>query len=131
MTNPTQLIAAAQIIADAGGPKWPEWCDVKTGCVKANVDEVWSTEPEWCYCPPACEAAICWYAGEVQAWGLRTHKAVADISTAEGGRQWKWFVCGNKHISELAESQLEASTALILAVAEAMEGDTDEAIKKK
>lgn len=120
MTN--KLITSITIIESKGGPEFPEYCNLKTECVKAHVDELWSKELEWCHCPPACEYAVIAWAGEVRA----TVGKRIPMNIWFSVNIWWWEVgysgsfLGGKCITQLA-----ACIALIEAVAKELGDNCD------
>jgi hypothetical protein len=65
MTDLTKVPTHSAAIHKAGGPKFPEWCDVEKHLVYDQLNTPY-TQP--CFinppanCPPACEAAVIAYA---------------------------------------------------------------------
>lgn len=121
-TNLTQLMSTLPKIEAAGGTKFSSCYDLATGMVEAKDDQ---GESAWYFCPQACEAAVIAYAREVCAWMNRTEEGHnLNVQPDDESSSWGfdcWFngepgPCGS------CASQLEASIALILAVAERVGG---------
>lgn len=121
--NTEALTAAAHTIYKAGGPKFPEWCDIE----HMTIANVGSSNKMRCspgtvvHCPPACEAEVIAYAGKVRAWWLRKGYW-SDVCPDEGTEQWETVVdCDNPlergRFVNYFDTQLAASVALIEAVA--------------
>lgn len=106
MTDLTKVIPSAAAIHKAGGPRFPEWCELYKHKQPYGPDDwveemrIWSSDQcDAAYNHEACEAAVIAYAGEVLRWW--------NSSRTNGGRK--------RLPEELL--QLAASVALIEAVA--------------
>lgn len=127
MADLTKVPTHAAAIHKAGGPKFPEWCDLPSGYVYdegstrcANRTLKPNTVSD-AYCPPACEAVVIAYAGEVRAWwSMGKGGSHMHMQPAYQGRWESWR--GGSGESVMHESQLAASVALIEAVAGEVEG---------
>jgi len=120
MTDLTQVSQHTKIIAAAGGPEWYDWCDLDEELITGHCDPDFGEDT---VCPPACEAAVVMYCGDVRAWLQEYPRSiVVDIQIVEGGELWRWY-CDGKVGKE--RGQLAASVALIAAVAEQI-GGSDE-----
>ena len=64
----SRFAAVPQRLKGTGAPGVPDDIDLKTQCIKARVDEVWSTKPEWCYSPTSCLRGCVMWAMEVAEW---------------------------------------------------------------
>lgn len=121
-TNPTthpDLIAAIKKL-DKHVP-WYKEIDLEYGLVIGDDGK------GTCYSRIACEAAVVMYAEDLKAWGRQQRSIVCDISTAEGGRLWKWFVSGLGHFSsEFEKTRTEAAIALIIALIIAIAASLEE-----
>lgn len=103
------------------------WCDLEDNSIMGFgiLDCVGLIESS-VLCPPAVAAAVVAFAGELRAWCKRD----TDIDTYDGVWYWRFGVFGTDYddpdtVGGECTTQLEAATALILGVWQAMGGEDD------
>jgi len=131
-TNLTPAIPAIAKIEQAGGPKWDDRICLRQGIVKTTC-EISKASCPFVRNTQACEVAVIAYAGEVKAWMNRMEAGHnLTLWPDDESNSWAyecWFdgepgPCGG------CVSQITASLALILAVAERVGDLTANAIER-